>query len=123
MTCNSAIEANIIKTRLIDEEIDCFLVNETFTTLMPAMNGMFGAGVQVMIDEKDSERAKEILKINDQTAQVVCPYCNSENVKPGLGKNKFKKILLIIVSILAFIPFNNLKQTYYCKNCQSDFNL
>lgn len=120
MTCNSAFEANLIKTRLIDEDIECFLTNENFTTLLPGTNGMLGAGVQVMIDEKDKERANAIIKPENSTI-TKCPNCGSENIVLGLGKKKVSKILFIFISVISTMPFNNIKRTYYCKDCKTDF--
>jgi hypothetical protein len=62
MTCKTAFEANLIKGRLENEGIPSFLTGENFTTLMPNFLGSFGSGVQVMVFEKDKEKADEVLK-------------------------------------------------------------
>ena len=119
-TCNDIFEANLIKTRLIDSGIDCFLTNENFTSLYPGLNGIMGAGVQIMIDDKDAEKANKILGQNNDKL-IKCPNCNSENVVFGLGNKKFGKITWILLSILIMVPFNNLKLTYYCRDCKTEF--
>ena len=60
-TCDNAVEANMIKNLLTNEGITCFLTNENFTSLMPNYTGMMGAGIQIMIDEKDAEKASGFL--------------------------------------------------------------
>lgn len=121
-TCNNIIEANMLKDMLENEDIRCFLTNENFTTLVPAYNGMFGAGIQIMIDENDREKAQKlIVTIQNQTDEIKCPNCNSENISFGLGVKKYKKILIVLMSILNFMPFNNLRNTYYCTDCKTEF--
>ena len=122
MTCDSAIEANIIKGRLENEGVICFVNNENFSNLMPHYDRILGAGVQIMINEKDYDKAVEILGLNVEK-KAVCPNCNSTNIKIGLGKNKLKKIFTIIASLLMVIPFNNINSVYTCKDCGTEFKL
>jgi len=119
-TCNDTFEANLIKTRLIDSGIDCFLTNENFTSLLPGYNGMVGAGIQIMIDDKDVDKANALLG-QDSDTKIKCPNCDSENVIFGLGHKKFSKIILILLSLLIGTPFNNVKLSYYCKDCKTEF--
>lgn len=121
ITCNNSVEANMLKSLLENEGIECFLTNENFTTLMPGYNGMLGSGIQVMIDERDNEKALEILSQQGTEELIKCPNCSSEKVVFGLGEKKFKKIIVVILSTLFFIPFNNIRNTYYCKNCKTEF--
>ncbi|MCF8308660.1 MAG: DUF2007 domain-containing protein [Bacteroidales bacterium] len=61
MTCNSVPEAHMIKGRLNNMGIDCFLKNEESTNMLPMFNNMVGGGVQVMVFEKDLDQATEII--------------------------------------------------------------
>lgn len=122
-TCNSIIEANLIKNLLENEEIECFLTNENFTTLMPNWNGILGSGIQVMIDEKDSDRALTLIAPQSSESDLKCPNCNSDNVIFGFGYHRFKKIFFVLFSFLNAVPFSNIKQTYYCQNCKTEFNI
>lgn len=61
MTCNTAPEAHMIKGRLENEGIECFLKNEESTNMLPMFNNMVGGGVQIMVFENDFERAEEIV--------------------------------------------------------------
>lgn len=120
-TCTSAIEANLLKNLLENEGIECFLTNENFSTLMPGYTGMLGSGVQIMIDENDKEKSLEIIGQKQNKDVIKCPKCGSENIGFSLGENKMKKIFLVILSIFLFIPFNNIKSTFYCKDCKNVF--
>jgi hypothetical protein len=120
-TCNNIIEATMLKDILENEQIKCFLTNENFTNLMPGYNGMFGAGIQIMIDDKDSDKANKLISSQTQSNDIICPNCNSTNFTFGIGTNRFKKILIILLSVFFLVPFNNIKNTYYCKDCKTEF--
>ncbi len=122
-TCGNIIEANMAKNILENEGIECFLTNENFTTLMPHYNNMLGAGIQIMIDEKDYEKANLLIANQSDLKNPRCPICNSNDVSFGLGMNRFKKIAVVFFSLLSFIPFNNIRNTYYCNNCKADFRI
>ncbi|MEI8085314.1 MAG: DUF2007 domain-containing protein [Paludibacter sp.] len=120
-TCNNIVEANFIKNNLENEEIECFLTNEISSTLIPAYNGMLGAGIQIMIEEKDFETASKLISHSESEKTIQCPNCNSTNITFGLGQSKFKKYLLIALSLLIIIPLGNLKGNYQCKDCKHNF--
>ena len=122
-TCNNIIEANMIKHTLENEEIECFLTNNNFTTLMPGYNGILGAGIQVMIEENDFENAVRLLNIEEKSEIIKCPNCNSEDISFGLGENKVRKIFIAFISALIATPMGNIRNTYYCKNCKHDFKI
>ncbi len=122
LTCDNLTEAHLVKGRLENEGINCFLTNQNFTNLVPMYNNMMGAGIQIMIEEKNYEKAYEILqdKINPKTENIICPNCGSNNIKLGLGKYKGFKLLNIFIAIFSFLPLGNLKPKYYCKDCNSE---
>jgi len=122
-TCNNSVEANLIKGMLENNGITCFLANENFSNLMPHYNGMMGAGVQIIISKIDLERAQKFLTEQAIDNEIVCPNCNSKKVGFGLGGSKSKKILTILLSLFVWIPFGNIRNTYYCKNCKTEFKI
>ena len=119
-TCDNPQDAALIKGRLENEGIPCFLINENFSALMPQFNGMMGCGIQIIIDRSDYEKAAAILKINKnaEKEQMRCPFCNSTKIRFAPGK---RKILAVLLSLLAWIPFGNIKKTCYCTECKSEF--
>jgi len=122
-TCNSSFEANLMKGVLENNGIRCFLTNENFSNLMPHYNGMMGAGIQIMIDENDLVKAQELLLPPSKENGIICPNCSSTDVQFGLGTNKLEKIFVVLISLLAFIPFGNIRNSYYCRNCKTEFKL
>lgn len=120
ITCDSTTEAYLIKVRLESEGINCFLTNENFTNLLPNYNGMLGAGIQVIVDQRDLELSRKLIQneLQPQREELVCPNCGSSEIELGLGKRHKLKILNILLSILFFIPIGNQKTKYNCKQCQ-----
>lgn len=85
---------------------------------------MLGAGVQVLVDENAYEEAVDILQLDKKiNEEVLCPHCNSGNVKFGLGTKKGNKILTVVLSVFSGIPFGNIKNTFYCLDCMEDFKV
>lgn len=121
-TCNSSIEANMLKNLLENEGIICFLTNENFSSLMPHYSGIMGSGVSIMIDEKDKAKAFKLIEEQNNSTQLICPNCNSEKIGFGLGLNRGKKIFIIVVSLLMSIPIKNITNTYYCEACKCEFH-
>ena len=119
-TVDNSFEANFIKDNLGEERIKCILTNENFTSLMPHMNGMLGAGIQILVDKDDLVRATEILGNRNDRDVTVCPDCNSSNVEYGLGtKHRLKKLLALSIALLIGSPVRFIGQTYYCRDCKT----
>ncbi|MHC1780416.1 MAG: DUF2007 domain-containing protein [Bacteroidales bacterium] len=115
-SCSTSFDANIIKSKLGDAGVECFITNENFSTIYPFLT----SGIDIMVNEADLERAKEIIsEITDK--EVVCPKCGSKNVKMGLGSNPIKKVFLILIAVLSFSPVGNVKAQYRCKDCKTLF--
>ncbi|MRT94480.1 DUF2007 domain-containing protein [Ancylomarina sp. 16SWW S1-10-2] len=120
MTCDTAVEAYLIKGRLKNEGIETFITNENFSNLMPHYTRILNSGIQIMISDADYAEASKILELNIKQ-ELICPECQSTNIKFSLGKNKIKKIFVILISLFISIPFNNLKTVYKCQDCKAEF--
>jgi hypothetical protein len=120
-TCNNSIEASLIKGMLENNGIHSFLTNENFSGLMPNCNGIMGAGVQIVIDDFDLDAATKLISSQETTNKIICPNCQSSNTRFGLGTNKIKKVFTVIFSLIFWIPFGNVKNTYYCQDCKTEF--
>lgn len=119
--------AHIVRTRLEDSGISCFIVDENMGTVYPAYNAAIG-GIKLKIFARDFEKCKAIiaednaLDIENLPAetQVVCPYCGSNNVRYGAatGENVgwFAK-LFSLVKLNSFID----NYDWHCFNCGKDF--
>ena len=63
INCDNVTDAYLLKGRLNNEEIECFLTNENLTNLLPIYNNMLGGGIQIYVSEDDYVRARELIKI------------------------------------------------------------
>ena len=122
ITCNDLFDAYIIMGKLKNEGIHCFLTNENFTGLVPMFNNTLGSGVQIIIQENDLGKARNIIKdkLEPDNKNLSCPHCGSKEIGLGLGKSKGIKIINILIALLMTLPFGNLKPKYYCKKCNKE---
>ena len=120
-TCDNTFEAHLIRHQLENAGISCFLANENFANLMPHYYRIFGSGVQVYVNQNDLERAHELIADKSDDEKVVCPNCGSSNITFGLGKRKVLKWIFVFISSLFLIPFNNINNRFYCKDCKTEF--
>jgi hypothetical protein len=122
------IEANIVKTRLIDSGVHCFLSGENTITVNPLYNQALG-GVKLHIFEKDAELARSILQDEDVALPVedleqgvdICPQCGSNHV--GFVQSvKSKPGIVTILSALFLLPSPfQTRKVYHCFNCEHEF--
>ena len=84
---------------------------------MPSLFGILGSGVQVIVQEKDLEEAKQIIGLTDQ---IVCPSCGSPAVTNAMQKGK-KKGLAFLIALLFSGPIGNLLGDYRCTECGTEF--
>lgn len=122
LTCDNAIEAHLIKGRLNNEGIDCYITNENIATLKPAYNDLLGFGVEIMIKEDDLVRACELLtdKFEPEKPITICPFCGSNRIGIGYVKNKIFMYLRILLAMFLVRPLGNVNTKYYCKQCKKE---
>jgi hypothetical protein len=117
--------AHIIRTKLEDNGIRCFIADENMIGANPLYNQAVG-GIKLKIFEHDLEKCRAILaaegdlhdkdhvEIDEESnLAVVCPYCASTNIGPA-DPGKFS------VFLSAIFPFHNTK-AWHCFNCLQDF--
>lgn len=138
-TFYNPIEANIVKSRLMDAGIQCFLSDENTITINPLYTQALG-GVKLHLFERDVEAAKNVLqdegvqdaldqvvdegfKADDQEAQSlkVCPNCGSPNVGYVQATKRRFGIFTVIVSFLLMIYPFSAKKTNHCFDCGYEF--
>lgn len=127
-TFDNPISANIIKARLEENGIPCFLSDENMVTLQPIFNLALG-GIRLNIFEEDLEEAqlivneKEDLQPVDEDSEstFICPKCKSTDVKYGAATNKKFGVLTLIVSFLLFVYPFKIKKVYHCFDCGNEF--
>jgi hypothetical protein len=117
---NNDIEANIIKCKLEDAGIMCFLANENFSNIMPHYSYMMGGGINLVVNKHDYDRAYKILhecEPRSDDNKVICPGCKSTNIKFSFGNGFWATILFVVLSLFAAIPMGNLIRKYNCQDC------
>lgn len=117
-TYDSTINANLLRAKLENEGIPCFLNNEHFTNLMPHYFNILGSGVQILVPTDQLEQAKEIAKLDD--GRMTCPNCGATNIKNDLESPK-NKLKLILIALLIAVPIGNLLNRYKCLECGQKF--
>ncbi|RZL36722.1 MAG: DUF2007 domain-containing protein [Pedobacter sp.] len=128
-TYYNGIEANIIKGRLEDSDIPCFLTDEHISTIQPLYNQAVG-GIKLNIFEKDVERVNllladevitEAFSEEEIDAELVCEKCNSNNIGFGQATKKRFSFWVTIVSLLLLVYPFKAEKCYHCYNCGHEF--
>nr|WP_068891519.1 DUF2007 domain-containing protein [Pedobacter panaciterrae] len=127
-TFYNPIEANIVKSRLMDSGVQCFLSDENTITINPLYTQALG-GVKLHVFERDIPLVKSIL--HDENIQLpqeetepgaeICPNCGSSHVGyVQATKKRFSLLTMIISFALLIYPFYA-KKTYHCFDCEYEF--
>lgn len=120
-TFDNIQQAYLVKGRLFNEEIPCFIENENFSYLMPHYQRVLDSGIRLLIYERDYERAMKLFE-DDGDAGFSCPRCGSDNFRVLLNERNRSKLLVVLISLLAFIPMGNIRISYTCKECGMVFD-
>lgn len=127
-TFDNSIDAHLIKSKLEDEGIVCFLFDEHLIGLNPLLNHTIG-GIKLKINNSDYEAANSILKqiekakiTNDEGEIVRCPNCHSDDILNNYRSMKGTKEVFSIVLSFFFMVFPIYSKTVHkCKNCGTEF--
>lgn len=125
---DNPIDANMLKSKLESEGINCFLFDESTVTLDPLLSNAVG-GIKLKINKADTERVKELLNqiegnpyMDDNNKVITCPNCNSSNIITGFKSFKgIAGIFSLLLSLLMMIYPFHFNNVYKCKNCNSEF--
>lgn len=138
-TYYNPIEANIVKARLMDSGIQCFLSDENVITINPLYTQALG-GVKLHLFEKDVSVAKSILQdenvefalaeavedvgesvAKEEHSDEPCPNCGSYNVGYVQATKKRFGIITMIISIMLLVYPFAAKKTNHCFDCGHEF--
>ncbi|NQX42603.1 Putative signal transducing protein [Pedobacter steynii] len=146
-TFYNPIEANIVKARLLDSDVQCFLSDENSVTINPLYTQALG-GVKLHVFERDVLLAKSILQeeglensfeeekegllveeegespVAEQAASgFICPDCGSSHVGyVQATKNRFNIFTTVVSLLLMVYPFKA-RQTHHCFDCGHEFDM
>lgn len=121
-------EAHILKSRLENDGIKCFIHDENMVSLNPLYNVTLG-GIKLKVEEHDVKKAKTIISeientslTNDHNQAIRCPNCGSENIYAHFKSIKsIKALFAMLLSFLLFIYPPYYKTLNKCKECGSEF--
>lgn len=130
-TFYNPIEANIVKVRLEDSGIPCFLTDENVATIQPLYNQAIG-GVKLNVFKKDVETINLLLNepqtlIDDNAEDITeqqtikCEKCSSTNVSFGQATQQRFSIWVAIVSLIFFVYPFKANKCYHCYDCGHEF--
>jgi len=60
-------------------------------------------------------------KEHEEKSKVICPRCNSKNVKFGHAIDYKYDILYVVLSFFAHAPFFPFRKKYHCFDCEHNF--
>jgi hypothetical protein len=118
-----AIEADLARTKLESEGIECFVADEHTVTMNWLYSHAIG-GVKLKVWQSDLQRAKEILGRRSATEEgqgdhvagteeLHCPRCGSADVH----YERFSRRLAFASWILLSFPLPLLKKKWNCRTC------
>ena len=123
-------EANLMRSKLLSEGIECILLDENTISVQPFYSIAIG-GIKLQVNENDRARAMEILKESSPTPlhivhvaeskphrknhgkTIHCPECNSTSVY----YERLTNGELVLCVLLLGIPLLFIKGKYHCYNC------
>jgi DNA-directed RNA polymerase subunit RPC12/RpoP len=127
-TFENAVEAHLLRLKLENEDIQCFLVDENTVSLNPLFNIAIG-GIKLRIDEGDEAKAQELIAemenaaFLDEDEQIIaCPKCQSTDLYTNFKSMKGAKgAMSAIISFLFMVFPIYYKSVYKCKECGHEF--
>lgn len=129
-TYYNPIEATIIKARLEDSDIPCFLSDENVATINPLYNQAIG-GVKLNVFEKDVDRINVLLaeteiemvqeQLEASEAKILCENCGSDNVSYGQATRKRFSWWVTVLSFFFIVYPFKANKCYHCYNCGHEF--
>ena len=116
-TYYSSSDAYLAKHQLENENVFCFLENETISSVLPGYTGMFNSGIKLRVDFENIQRAIDILENNEV---LQCPKCFSTEVL--VSKNsKRNNIFIAIIGLLIASPIGKVNSYWECSKCNQQF--
>lgn len=124
ITCDDSFQANLIKGALENEGIATILHNEHTSDVMRGYIRE-ASMVDVFIDERDSERALQLLERNQMIPERLncCPCCHSDQITFVLKKkHRVRAVLAGLLALLAASSPGTEHWEYVCKQCGAHFD-
>ncbi len=76
----------------------------------------------VQVHTSDNSYEANFIKDKLEREGIACFLTNENFTTYGLGTSTWlKKIITIVISVMSAIPFSNINNTYFCKDCGTEF--
>lgn len=116
---DTAIDANIAKTKLDAYGIPCFLTEENMANLYPGQS-LYAFKIRLHLFAADREQAEQILFQQDLSidtgSSLRCPRCQSQKVTRDFPKRLQDQLTIILFGVL--FPH---KKINHCLDCDCEF--
>ena len=130
LTFDDSVSAHLVKTRLENECIKCFIFDEHINNVMPIYGQAVG-GIRIKIKEEDVLKAKQLIEewelrpfLNQSNETLTCTSCGAQELYAGFKsfKTSLGWLTLAISFLFMIYPFYS-KTVYRCKNCGEEMDL
>ena len=127
---DDSVSAHLVKTRLENEGIKCFIFDEHINNVMPIYGQAVG-GIRIKIKEEDVLKAKQLIEewelrpfLNQSNETLTCTSCGAQELYAGFKSFKTSRgwLTLAISFLFMIYPFYS-KTVYRCKNCGEEMDL
>ncbi|MDR6299565.1 DUF2007 domain-containing protein [Mesonia maritima] len=121
-------EAQIIKGRLVAENIETFLADEYIIDTDPLISNAIG-GVKLQVWKEDKILAEEVLanissfSVDDNGEALICPNCQSHKIRYYTTINDFRSFFSFLLCLFFVVLPISVSYKYHCENCHKKFNL
>jgi hypothetical protein len=119
---NTAIDANIAKSKLDAFGVPCFLTEENMAGLYPGQQSL-PIQVRLHIFKKDSDEASAVLLVMNSDSdipEIVCPTCKGRRIErdfpKSLSEQPFSSLLVLFFGVL--MPQRKIN---HCLDCDNEF--
>ena len=129
-TFNDSVSAHLVKTRLENEGIECYIFDEHINNIMPIYGQAVG-GIRIKIKEEDVPKAKALIEewelrphLDQANETLTCAACGSNEIYGGFKsfKTSLGWLTLAISFLFMIYPFYS-KTVYRCKRCGEEMDM
>ena len=120
-TFDNYIPANLLLSKMLDQDIHCYLKDEFTVTIDPILANAIG-GIKLCVADIDFARAKQLLVVFEEEQKIACPKCGSKTVEYIVQPQNPANWLLAIASWFLTSYALKGKEVYHCFNCKYEFD-
>lgn len=123
---DNSIDAHLLRTKLENEGIPCFIFDEHMVTMNALYNITVG-GIKVKVIAEDFDAAQALVEelsvkpiFNTDGSILACPKCGSSHITPGVKTTNIFGFIFWILIMAGQYPLN-MKNKFLCQQCKTVF--